>query len=242
MPTDGSKPPSSDEEIAGQKTFLNFLEGLPSDLVTPDPQSPRGRILCAARELFAEHGFEGTSTRAIAGEARVNQAMIHYYFGNKESLYRRVISLEILSVFRGISARLEKRGTPEEILIGLPTGLMNELRQDPVRAKLIRREIGQGASQARQAIAAMGEFGPQGFRQVLFSLVEEGQRRGKIRCLPPESVMPFLLTVAYGSLLLEPLFRAVLSESAEDEAVWDRRMQVFDALLRNGLMIEEIER
>ena len=52
-----------------QKGFLNFLEGLPPDLVSPDPQSPRGRILSAARELFAESGFEATSTRAIAEKA-----------------------------------------------------------------------------------------------------------------------------------------------------------------------------
>jgi hypothetical protein len=128
------------------------------------------------------------------------------------------------------------------MLIGLPLGILSELRRDPVRAKLMRREIGQGASQARQAITAMGDFGPRGFRQVLLGMVSAGQQQGRIQPCPPDAVMPFLLSVAYGSLLLEPLFDAVLSESVEDEAVWERRKQGFEALLRNGLLTEETER
>lgn len=46
----------------------------------------RLHILDAAEELFAEHGFEGTSVRDIAGHASVNLAMISYYFGSKEKL------------------------------------------------------------------------------------------------------------------------------------------------------------
>lgn len=47
-------------------------------------------ILFSAEKLFAEKGFEGTSTREISKEANVNISMISYYFGSKEKLLHRI--------------------------------------------------------------------------------------------------------------------------------------------------------
>jgi len=48
-------------------------------------------MLDAALEAFAELGFDGASTRAIAGRAGVNQGLIPYYFGTKEKLWREAV-------------------------------------------------------------------------------------------------------------------------------------------------------
>jgi AcrR family transcriptional regulator len=49
------------------------------------------RILDTAERLFAEHGYSGTSLRAIIAEADVNQAAVHYYFRSKEALLEAVL-------------------------------------------------------------------------------------------------------------------------------------------------------
>lgn len=49
------------------------------------------KILMAAKQLFGEKGFNGTSTREIAGLAEVNLAGLHYHFQNKEFLYEEVV-------------------------------------------------------------------------------------------------------------------------------------------------------
>ena len=54
-------------------------------------EDTRRRILVAALDLFAAHGYEGASTRQIAEGAGVNLPAIQYYFGNKEGLYRAII-------------------------------------------------------------------------------------------------------------------------------------------------------
>lgn len=51
----------------------------------------KNELLDAALELFAEHGFDGTSVRMIAEKADMNVAMISYYFGSKEKLLFEVI-------------------------------------------------------------------------------------------------------------------------------------------------------
>lgn len=53
--------------------------------------STRERMLDAALDAFAELGYEGASTRAIAGRAGVNQGLIPYYFGTKEKLWHEAV-------------------------------------------------------------------------------------------------------------------------------------------------------
>jgi len=44
------------------------------------------RILSAAREEFAQHGWAGTTMRAVARAADVDPALVYHYFGSKEAL------------------------------------------------------------------------------------------------------------------------------------------------------------
>ncbi|QLL08129.1 TetR family transcriptional regulator [Mycobacterium vicinigordonae] len=57
---------------------------------TPGPRDERGvlsaRILAAAREEFAQHGWAGTTIRAIARAADVDPALVYHYFGSKEGV------------------------------------------------------------------------------------------------------------------------------------------------------------
>lgn len=55
----------------------------------------RDRILASAAELFAEHGFQGTTVRQICKAARANSAGIHYHFGDKGGLYEAVLMYAI---------------------------------------------------------------------------------------------------------------------------------------------------
>lgn len=57
-----------------------------------DGDARRSAILEAAIELFAEHGFEGASARAITSRAAANVAAIKYYFGDKTGLYHAALT------------------------------------------------------------------------------------------------------------------------------------------------------
>ncbi|HLJ47572.1 MAG TPA: TetR/AcrR family transcriptional regulator [Bryobacteraceae bacterium] len=58
------------------------------------------RILDASERLFAEHGFEATSLRAITTEAGVNLAAVNYHFQSKDALINAVIGRRIGPVNR----------------------------------------------------------------------------------------------------------------------------------------------
>ena len=49
-------------------------------------------ILDAAEEVFAASGYDGASMRMIADRAEVAQALIHYHFGTKETLFEKMVA------------------------------------------------------------------------------------------------------------------------------------------------------
>lgn len=57
-----------------------------------DGESTRTRILEAAGELFAEHGYGETSNKAVAARAEVDLASINYHFGSRNGLYQAVLT------------------------------------------------------------------------------------------------------------------------------------------------------
>ena len=61
----------------------------------PGNPDTRAAILTAAREAFAERGFDATSIRAIATSAGVDPALVHHYFGTKEQLFLETIQVPI---------------------------------------------------------------------------------------------------------------------------------------------------
>ena len=59
------------------------------------PLRPRGEVrrllLAAARALFAERGYAGTSTRAIAERAGVANSLLHRHFASKAQLFEEAV-------------------------------------------------------------------------------------------------------------------------------------------------------
>ncbi|GAA5050971.1 TetR/AcrR family transcriptional regulator [Nocardia callitridis] len=56
-----------------------------------DAAATRQALLTAARVRIAEQGVEATSTRDVAAEAGVNQALVYRYFGSKEKLFAEAV-------------------------------------------------------------------------------------------------------------------------------------------------------
>lgn len=61
----------------------------------PGQTESRDRILEAARSLFGQKGYGGTTIRAIAAEADVNPALLHHFFGTKEQVFAAALNFPI---------------------------------------------------------------------------------------------------------------------------------------------------
>lgn len=70
----------------------------------------RGRILGAARQLFAQHGFTTVSMQQIADVASVNKATLYHHFADKEALFVEVLSHEFAKFHDQLNAPLADPG------------------------------------------------------------------------------------------------------------------------------------
>ena len=77
----------------------------------------RAAILAAAEHVFAEAGLAGARTDAIAAAARVNKALLYYYFQSKEQLYEAVVENHFQEFNRAVLGVLTAPGSPRAILL-----------------------------------------------------------------------------------------------------------------------------
>jgi AcrR family transcriptional regulator len=59
----------------------------------PGKFNAREDIIRAAKETFAQHGYDGTSLRAVARAAGVDAALVHHYFDGKADLFVAAMAL-----------------------------------------------------------------------------------------------------------------------------------------------------
>jgi AcrR family transcriptional regulator len=61
----------------------------------PGDSGTREAILAAARVRFAAQGYAGSTLRAIAADAQVDQKLIAHFFGSKQALFLAAVGLPV---------------------------------------------------------------------------------------------------------------------------------------------------
>jgi len=78
-------------KAASPRTRSEHSEGEGPALGRPGKSRPK--LLEAAIQEFAESGFEGATTAAIARRAKSPQPLVHHHFGSKEQLFHEVLDV-----------------------------------------------------------------------------------------------------------------------------------------------------
>ena len=127
-------------------------DGSPTQAVDADVDNTKrlirqvneARILGAGERVFARAGFNGTTMVAIADEAGLPKANLHYYFGSKLELYRAVLARTLhdwLAPMQAISADAE----PREALAAYIRAKMAMSQQRPDASRVYANELLHGA-------------------------------------------------------------------------------------------------
>jgi AcrR family transcriptional regulator len=61
----------------------------------PGPGGTRERILAAARSNFGKTGYERTTIRGIAAQAKVDPALVMHYFESKDGVFRAAVEFPV---------------------------------------------------------------------------------------------------------------------------------------------------
>jgi AcrR family transcriptional regulator len=175
---------------------------------TKDSAATRNALIAAGVELFAERGFDGTTTEAVARRAAVNKAMISYHFGGKAGLYAAILEEHFIALANRLG-ELARSELPPDALLRQLLGALGEMQaRRPALPTMMLREVLSGGSHLSEHVLAalVSVFG------FVRELLDRGVRTGTFRQVDP------LLThlVLLGSVLFffssEPFRRRLIAE------------------------------
>lgn len=171
-----------------------------------DAERSRRLILEAALAEFAERGFAGARTSAIARRAGVNAQLISYYFDGKAGLYQ-----ELTRQGRQGSDRLADPDVPlAEVVAAF-------LRQNVAQHEWARLLVWEALSPAGDD----AEAGAPAFFQDMIEGMRLRQERGELAPeLDPAAVLVVLFAAAFAPVVLPQLTTAVTGHAPDSvEAV-----------------------
>ena len=95
----------------------------------PDGAATRAHIIEIAGQLFAESGYEGTTSKAICEKSLTNIAAVNYHFGSRSGLYATVLVeahsrfISFKTLLNITESKLSARAKLERIIEGLLDGM-----------------------------------------------------------------------------------------------------------------------
>lgn len=187
----------------------------------PVADKTRAAILKAARKLFAENGFSGTSTLAIAKAAKVNETLLFHHFGNKQQLWQLVKSsiVESLKLMPLCQKPVSLRAFLEEIFYQR----LQAFQQKPELARLIRW---QSLEKKADKLIAGNALAPSNWLPIIIYLQETGKMNAHLQ---PEFIMIWL-TASINTLIFDHI-PALNAESSHQEYI-SFLLNGFDAVLK----------
>ena len=175
-----------------------------------DAPDLRERLLDAALRRFAAHGIAATSLRAIAVEAGVNPALVHYYFGDKTRLQAAVVQERVLPAVADLRDAVRKAADVAGLVAAFVRGIGDTVARHPWFPTLWVREVLCEGGALREVV--LGEIAPQ-LPRMMAQRFAQAQRDGELN----PDLDPRLLVVSLVGLTLFP---------AASAPIWRR---LFDA-------------
>lgn len=183
--------------------------------------SKEENILFAAEKLFAEKGFDGTSTREISKAANVNISMISYYFGSKEKLYEKLVEYRMNEGQFFAKDILERTDINEwEKIEKIVDQFSGRVRHHKCFYRIMQRE------QLHTENLQISEFLKQtkmGFISMYSQVLEAGLKKGIFTKNPPIYLLHATVsgTLFYASNAKE-MYKEFLNDTGEEE-VFDEK-------------------
>ncbi len=172
------------------------------------PEESRAAILNAAVAEFADYGIAGSRTDAIARAARVNKALLYYYFKDKDALYEAVLD----HVFGGLRARvmpvLDSKLPPRQKMLEYLGTYFDYIAANPRFPRVVQAEwMRSGASSPRMQRVAKEYFLP--ISEKITEVLRSGIAAGEFRAVNPMDFLPSVVGVIIFYFSAAPLMKAL---------------------------------
>lgn len=196
------------------------------------PGVARQSLLQSAIRLLTERGMGNVSLNDVAREAKLNPALVTYYFGSKDNLFQAVVE-QIIGEWRAeILAVVPEDAGPEDALKLRARASMHFLRRYPNLTRLIIHQMMTVKSKESR-------FFLENFARVNFEehgvILQNGIDEGAFRQVDP--LFYFAHYVAMGDLYanMKPMMERLGGKVEDDDAQFDAFVEAMIEMLIYGI-------
>jgi AcrR family transcriptional regulator len=193
------------------------------------PTETEALILDAARKVFLENGFDGSTMQQIATVAGINKALLHYYFRSKDRLFEAVF----MEAFAKMVPNLFKIFTSEmpftEKIRGLVNAYMSALQEYPQIPQFILHELHRNPGRIIDLMHSTG-LDP----EMVMSLIRMELKRGNLVEIEPKQFMVNLLALCIFPFAARPMIQGFIFKNdvkAYEEFLEKRKTEVADFII-----------
>jgi len=192
------------------------------------PEESRAAILKAAVSEFAREGVAGARTDAIAHSARVNKALLYYYFKDKESLYDAVLDEVFSGARSAVQNALKQPLPPRERLLGYVRTHFDYIASHSPYHRIVNAEF----LRAGREPSRMQRVAQQYFRPIfsgVAALLKEGAESGDFRTVDPLQFIPSMISVIVFYFTTAPIMSVLTGfDPMSPQRLAERRAAVID--------------
>lgn len=207
---------------------------------TGAPESAAERLLDAAIELFAELGYDGVSTGAVAKAAGMTQSMVHYYFGSKATLWEAAV--ERVMRRRGGSFEIREQDLQDlDPLSRLKVIIRRFVAANAGDPDLTRILIHEGIARTPRLRWLAERFMRPGY--LLFNrAIQDAIDAGLVRDLPPRDVTNIIVGASTSTFSLSALLAEVYDDEGALAPDADRLSDTLIDILLSGIAVPRSDR
>jgi TetR/AcrR family transcriptional regulator len=184
--------------------------------------------LQAAIREFGQKGMAGARTDAIARAARVNKALLYYYFQDKETLYGAALDYAFGQLSQRMLEVLDRDLPPREKVLAYVGTYFDFIASHPFNRNLVQMEMmraGHGSPHLQRI--AKQYFQPLYAR--LSSVIREGIGSGDFRPINPMQFVPSMVALVVFYFISAPVMKTVTGvDPLSAKSISERRAAVVD--------------
>ena len=204
------------------------------------------KIISAAIEVFAEKGKHGATMDEIAKKAKVNKAMLYYFFSTRENIYLESVSFILNNILihmaEQLRNKLKKINDPAQMIRLFVKNHLRAFSENMNYTKILIEALIHNPEELKKAAEFLktAHFKPlkeSGESDPLLKIFEAGIGKGTFRKIDPVQTLISIMGMILIYFISKPISQAMLDIDVKNEKLFlkNREKSIIDLVL-NGIM------
>ncbi len=198
------------------------------------------RILNAAIKVISQKGRYGTTMEEVAQEAKINKAMVYYYYSTKDNLYfemlKSLVSRIMEHMTSGIREDISRKCDHVDIIANIIKRTSDIFQREPEFARIIIDAIGNAKDDGQRALEQVGTTPHALFGPLALSVIESGIKDNIFRNVDPRQAIISIIGMTLFHFLSRNIMTVFDIPAEDEERFLALRKDSIVDLIMNGML------